>query len=94
MQNNSFRHYQSGNQNLGESPDEILLHLKLKTMIRLAIGHLSINSLCNKFDALKLLSKLVLEVFMMSETKLDETFPEGQFLMVLWMGLPHHIGRI
>ena len=32
-----------------------------------------------------------LDVFMISETKLDETLPEGQFLM--W-GLSHHIGWI
>ena len=31
---------------------------------------------------------------MMSETKLDETFTDGQFLMVLCIGLPNHIGGI
>ena len=35
----------------------------------------------NKFDGLKLLAKDSLDVLMISETKLDETFPEGQFLM-------------
>ena len=49
-------------------------------MNRLTIGHLNINSLRNKFDNLKLLVKNSLDVFMISKTKLDETFPEGQFL--------------
>ena len=50
-------------------------------MNRLVTGHLNINSLRNKFDSLTLLVKNSLDVFMISETKLDETFPEGQFLM-------------
>ena len=44
----------------------------------LVIGHLNINSLRNN---LKLLVKNSLDVFMVSEAKLDETFPESQFLM-------------
>ena len=47
----------------------------------LVIGHLNINSSYNKFNSLKLLVKNSLDVFMISETKLDETFQEGQFLM-------------
>ena len=51
-------------------------------MNRLVISHLNINSLRNKFDSLKLLIvKNSLDVFMISDTKLDKTFPEGQFLM-------------
>ena len=78
-QNSQFKE-QFENQNLGDSADEILLHLKLKTVNRLVNGHLSINSLRNKFDNLNLV-KNSLDVLMISETKLDETFPEGQFLM-------------
>ena len=50
-------------------------------MNRLAIGHLNINSLRNKFATLKLLAKNSLDIFMISETKLDKTFPEGHFFM-------------
>ena len=50
-------------------------------MNRLVIGHPNINSLRNKFDSLKLFAKDSLDVFMISETKLDEIFPKGQFLM-------------
>ena len=47
----------------------------------LVIGHLNINSLRNKFNNLKLLVKNSLDFFMISEAKLDESFPESQFLM-------------
>ena len=60
-------------------------------MNRLAIGHLNINYLRKKFDTLKLLVKNGSGIFMITETKLDELFPEGKFLME---GLPHHIGWI
>ena len=68
---------QSQKQNPGESPDEILHHFKLKKMNRLAMGHLNINSLLNMFEILKLLVKNSLDIFIISDTKLDETFPEG-----------------
>ena len=54
-QNSQFKE-QFGNQNLSDIPDEILPQLKLKNMNRL-IGHLSINSLRNNIDTLKLLFK-------------------------------------
>ena len=71
---------QSENQKLGD----ILHHLKLKNVNSLAVGHLNMNSLRNKFNTLKLLVKISLDIFMISEineTSSDETFPRGQFLM-------------
>ena len=56
------------------------LNANAKNVNRLVTDHSSISSLRNKFDSLKLV-KNNLNVFMISETKLDETFPEGQFLM-------------
>ena len=66
-------------------------HFKLKNMNRSAIRHLNISSLCNKFDTLKVLVKNSLDICIISETKLYETFPESKFLMD-W--LTHHIGWI
>ena len=45
----------------------------------LIVASLNINSLRNKFDQLKLLIKDSLDILILEETKLDETFPEGQF---------------
>ena len=81
---NSQSKEQSENQKLGDSPDEILHHLKLTNVNSLAVGHLNMNSLRNKFDTLKLLVENSLDIFMISEineTSPDETFPGGPFLM-------------
>ena len=45
------------------------------------IGQLNINSLRNKFEALKMIICGKLDVIVITETKLDDTFPTSQFLM-------------
>ena len=46
---------------------------------RLIIGHININSIRNKFEALTEIIKDKLDIFMISETKLDSSFTVGQF---------------
>ena len=43
------------------------------------MGHLNINSLRNKFELIKEAFFNNIDVFFLSETKLDETFPNSQF---------------
>ena len=44
------------------------------------IGHLNINSIRNKFEPVHaILSKGLLDIFCITESKLDETFPKNQF---------------
>ena len=43
----------------------------------LNVASLNVNSIRNKFDQLKLLVKDSLDILVLEETKLDETFPEG-----------------
>ena len=43
------------------------------------IGNLNINSFPNKFDELKLLVNGMLDILIITETKLDDTFPVSQF---------------
>ena len=45
------------------------------------IGQLKINSLRNKFDCLVQKITGDVDILMVSETKLDNSFPEGQFLI-------------
>ena len=45
------------------------------------MGHLNINSIQNKSDALSLIVKNNVDVLMISETKLDDSFPTAQFLL-------------
>ena len=50
-------------------------------MNKLIFGHLNINSIKNKSDLLSEQVKGYIDVLVVSETKLDDSFPEGQFLI-------------
>ena len=51
-------------------------------MNKLIFGHLNVNSLRTKFDIISEKIKGSTDIFMVSETKLDDRFPEGQFLII------------
>ena len=55
--------------------------LKHEYHTKIIIGHLNINSIRFKFEFLKELIGNDIDVFLLSETKLNDTFPSGQFLM-------------
>ena len=46
-------------------------------MNKLIFGHLNINSLKNKFDLSSEQVKGTIDILMVSETKLDDSFPEA-----------------
>ena len=50
-------------------------------MNRLLIDDLNINFMSNKFDQLKLHVQGKVDIFVITETKLDSTFPTSQFLI-------------
>ena len=45
----------------------------------MTIGYLKINSFRNKFDALKAIVSQNLDILMVAETKIADSFPQGQF---------------
>ena len=46
------------------------------------IGHLNINSIRNKFEAVKcVLNDGLMDIFALSESKIDESFPNAQFIV-------------
>ena len=55
--------------------------IRSKNVNRLLIGNLNINSISGKFDQLKVLVQRKLDVLVITETKLDSSFPKGQFLI-------------
>ena len=55
--------------------------LCLKNVNKMIIAHLNINPLRNKFKFLISLIKDNIDVLMISETKLDESFPTNQFMI-------------
>ena len=64
-----------------EDPKSTLRKLKNNNVDRPLIAHLNIIFLGSKFEGLKSLIKDDIDILMISETKLDDTFPPGQFLI-------------
>ena len=63
------------------SSKETLKSLKAKNINKIIFGHLNINSVRNKIGGVRYIIGNNIDIFLISETKLTETFPEGQFLI-------------
>ena len=55
------------------------LFLRRKFTKNLFFGHSNVNSVRNKFEALEFLIEDKFDVFLVSEGKLDSSFPKAQF---------------
>ena len=55
------------------------------------VGHLNINSLRNKFDLLKPIIYYAFDIFLVSETKIDSSFPDNQFPLAGYRIFKHEI---
>ena len=53
--------------------------IRINNVDRLIIANLNINSIRNKFDQLKLLIKDNIDILVVTETKVDASFPASQF---------------
>ena len=71
---------------------EHLNELRLKNINKLVISHLNINSLSNKFNQLKLIIKNKVDILVITETKLDSSFPDSQ-LKIDGFRLPYRLDR-
>ena len=60
-----------------DSPYSILKTLWIKNMNTIIFGHLNINSIRNKFDLFVDLVKSKIDIILVSETKIDKTFPNS-----------------
>ena len=58
-----------------------LSSLRRENYDNLIVGNLNINSLPNKFDAMKYIIKDKLDIFVITETKLDNSFPKAQSII-------------
>ena len=59
---------------------------------KIIVGHLNINSLWNKFEALQFIINRNLDIILLSETKLDDSFPSAQFMLKNF-GIPYRLDR-
>ena len=62
-------------QNLGSN----LHRVRIENPSRIIFGQININSIRNKFDLLMNIIKKEIDIFMISETKIDNSFPKSQF---------------
>ena len=56
-------------------------YLRNQNPFRVIIGHININSIRNKFEPLVSFINNNLDILMISETKIDDTYPGSQFLI-------------
>ena len=79
--NISFSHASNFEKTGDKDTSQILIDLRKKNIGRLIIGHLNIYSIRNKFEEIKFSIQGKIDILMISETKLDESFPTNQFLI-------------
>ena len=65
----------SDQQNLGSN----LHRVRIENPSRIIFGQININSIRNKFDLLMNIIKNEIDIFMISETKIDNSFPISKF---------------
>ena len=63
----------------GNDPLKLLNGLKEKNLERPIIAHLNINSISSKFEPFMELTKDTIDFLLVTESKLDDTFPPDQF---------------
>ena len=61
------------------SPVDVLREIRVKNVNKVIIGTLNINSLAPKFEELKAVIGKNIDILTIQETKLDDSFPPGQF---------------
>ena len=61
--------------------EKTLKNIRISNINKLIFDHLKSYSLRNKFDPLWEQIHDSIDIFMMSETKLNDSFPQGQFLI-------------
>ena len=64
-----------------DNPHTVLQALRLKNVDRIPLGHININSIRNKIDLLFDMLSSRVDIILISETKIDSTFPKSQCMM-------------
>ena len=55
--------------------------LRIRNLNNIIIGNLNVNSVPNKFEQLKDIFMQHIDIIVLTETKLGDTFPTAQFLV-------------
>ena len=74
-------------------PQNIVKSLRQKNIDRIIIGHLNVNSIPNKIELLGDLIRGQIDIFLVSETKLNKSFPTAQFVLEGFADPPCRLDR-
>ena len=74
------------------SPEHLAFLILEGQVFQVYVGHLNINSICNKFEMLSMSVAQYVDILVLSETKLDSTFPSIQFL-INGFSVPHTLDQ-
>ena len=69
-----------------------LKEMKAQLSDKLVLGHPNIDSIRNKFETLTFIIDNNIDILLISETKLDDSFPTAQFLIKVFSG-PYRFDR-
>ena len=83
---------QAKTNDISDTPYSSLNSLRIKNPNRIILGHLNINSIRNKIDMVSDLVEGKIDILLLSETKIDNTFPTSQF-KISGFSLPHRHDR-
>ena len=64
-----------------ENPIESIRKLKLSNSHKIMLGHLNVNFLRNNFEPIADVIQRTSDIFLLSETKIDESFPDKQLCL-------------
>ena len=66
--------------------------MKAQLSDKLILGHLNVSRIRKKFEALTFIIDNNIDMFLISETKLDDSFPSAQFL-IKGFSAPYRVDR-
>ena len=75
-----------------EEPFSVLTNLKLRNVNRILCAQININSIRNKFDQLKSMISGKIDILVITEAKLNDSFPEAQFFLEGYT-MPYRLDR-
>ena len=58
---------------------DIMREIRINNPRKITVGHLNINSIQNKFDGIMNMVEGNLDIFLISETQINNSFPDAQF---------------
>ena len=83
-ENKGYLVNQVSNKSINKTSPSLLFEIKklnIRNPNKIIIGNLNINSLPNKFEQLKDIAIQYIDILVITETILDDTFPTAQFLV-------------